>query len=141
MLETHCLCTKLRRVSRLVTGLYDHELAVVGLKVTQFSLLRTILRLGESGSGDTSITNIAKASGHDRSTLGRNLRVMEKSGWIKFGASGDMREKSIIVTQKGKRIIAKAIPLWERAQTKMDAISMGKEIDLLCRQIEEFRDI
>ena len=66
---------------------------------------------------------------------------MEKSGWIKFGASGDMREKSIIVTQKGKRIIAKAIPLWERAQTKMDAISMGKEIDLLCRQIEEFRDI
>src|SRR5438034_11192505 len=43
-----CVCSTLRMVSRAVTQLYDDVLRPSGLRVTQFSILATIARLGEA---------------------------------------------------------------------------------------------
>ncbi|MCB1787001.1 MAG: MarR family transcriptional regulator, partial [Gammaproteobacteria bacterium] len=77
MLSTTCHCTRLRRAAHAVTRLYDEALAATGLTVTQFSLLRTISRLDEPY-----ITTLAEATGLERSTLGRNLRPLEKAGLV-----------------------------------------------------------
>ena len=39
-----CVCGRLRRASRALTQLYDDLMAPCGLRVTQFSLLRTLAR-------------------------------------------------------------------------------------------------
>src|SRR2546421_9516708 len=43
-----CVCNTLRMVSRVVTQLYDDCLRPSGLRVTQFSILATVARLGEA---------------------------------------------------------------------------------------------
>lgn len=88
MLPTSCLCTQLRRASRGVTRRYDDALAAVGLGAAQFSLLRHVQRLGQP-----SISLLADAMGLDRSTLGRNLRVLEEQGLVQLGEGRDLRAR------------------------------------------------
>ena len=45
----HCLCGALRQASRAVSRLYDEELRGVGLRTTQYSLLR-VRRQGRARS-------------------------------------------------------------------------------------------
>src|SRR5437762_11970695 len=45
-----CVCNTLRMVSRVVTQLYDDCLRSSGLRVTQFSILAAVARLGEARS-------------------------------------------------------------------------------------------
>lgn len=76
MLTSECICTHLRRAARGVSRHYDEALAGFGVNVAQFSLLRHLQRLDRP-----SITTLAEAMGLERSTLGRNLRVLEAEGW------------------------------------------------------------
>ena len=111
MLPTHCLCTKLRRASRGVTRLYDDALAPVGLNAAQFSLLRNLQRLGQS-----SITCLAEAMGLDRSTLGRNLKVVQGMGLVDCGEGSDQRSRQVALSEAGQRLLEQGAPLWEQAQ-------------------------
>src|SRR5437016_14005353 len=43
-----CVCNTLRMVTRVVTQVYDDCLRPSGLRVTQFSILAAIARLGEA---------------------------------------------------------------------------------------------
>lgn len=116
MLPTSCLCTQLRRASRGVTRLYDDALAGVGLGAAQFSLLRHVQRLGRP-----SISALAEAMGLDRSTLGRNLRVLEEQGLVQLGEGLDLRAREIRLTEVGLQRIEQALPLWEKAQCELNA--------------------
>ena len=67
-----CTCTTVRHAAQTLTAVYDRVLASSGLKITQYMLLRSIL----SGETEKSITELAQELGSDRSTTGRNLRVV-----------------------------------------------------------------
>lgn len=121
MLPTQCLCTKLRRASRGVTRLYDEALADVGLNAAQFSLLRYLQRLGQP-----SISALAEAMGLDRSTLGRNLRVVEGRGLLQLGGGSDQRSRQVALTDAGVRVLEQGAPLWERAQQEL-ALRLGAD--------------
>src|SRR5260370_7100668 len=69
-----CTCTTVRHAAQTLTEVYDRVLAPSGLKITQYMLLRSIL----SGETEKSITELAQELGSDRSTTGRNLRVLER---------------------------------------------------------------
>ncbi|AVO51295.1 MarR family winged helix-turn-helix transcriptional regulator [Ectopseudomonas mendocina] len=121
MLPTSCLCTQLRRASRGVTRLYDDALATVGLGVAQFSLLRHVQRLGQP-----SISVLAEAMGLDRSTLGRNLRVLEEQRLLQLGEGRDLRAREVRLTEAGLQRIQQGLPLWEQAQRELNA-QLGDE--------------
>lgn len=121
MLPTQCLCTKLRRASRGVTRIYDEALADVGLNAAQFSLLRYLQRLGQP-----SISALAEAMGLDRSTLGRNLRVVEGRGLLQLGGGSDQRSRQVALTDAGARVLEQGAPLWERAQQEL-ALRLGAD--------------
>lgn len=72
MLPSQCLCINLRRAARGVSRYYDGALDGFGINVAQYSLLSNLARLDQP-----SISSLAEAMGLDRSTLGRNLRVLE----------------------------------------------------------------
>lgn len=114
MLPTRCLCTKLRRASRGVSRIYDDALADIGLNVAQFSLLRNLQRLDRP-----SISALAEALGLDRSTLGRNLRVVEGMGLVQMGEGADQRSRQVALTELGERLLDRGAPLWERAQQEL----------------------
>lgn len=116
MLDVACYCTQSRRIARALTDTYDQALAPSGLKVTQFSLLRMVARLGSPTIGA-----LAGATGLDRSTLGRNLRVLQKDGWAALSTGDDERTRVITLTKAGTLAVQRALPLWEDAQAEVRA--------------------
>lgn len=127
MLPTSCLCTQLRRASRGVTRRYDDALAAVGLGAAQFSLLRHVQRLGQP-----SISALAEAMGLDRSTLGRNLRVLEEQALLQLSEARDLRAREVSLTDAGERRIAQALPLWEQMQQELNLqLGEGRRAELM----------
>lgn len=116
MLDVACYCTQSRRIARALTDTYDQALAPSGLKVTQFSLLRMVARLGSPTIGA-----LAEATGLDRSTLGRNLRVVQKDGWATMSAGSDERTRVVTLTKAGELAVQRAVPLWDGAQAEVRA--------------------
>lgn len=114
MTTTHCLCTRLRRTARGVTKRYDDALAGAGLTTAQFSLLRHLERL-ESPS----ITDLATAMGLERSTLGRNVRVLEGQGLLELGNASDQRNRLVVMTAQGRARLDEAVHAWNDAQLQL----------------------
>ncbi|MCY1208021.1 homoprotocatechuate degradation operon regulator, HpaR [compost metagenome] len=114
MLPTQCLCTKLRRATRNVTRLYDDALAGVGVNVAQYSLLKNLARLNQP-----SITSLAEALGLDRSTLGRNLKVLENRGLVHLEGGEDQRNRLVSLTPAGRACLDEALQAWEQVQVRL----------------------
>ena len=114
MLPTECLCTRLRRASRGVSKLYDDALSGVGLSVAQYSLLRHLQRLDQP-----SITDLADAVGLERSTLGRNLRLLEGRGLVALADGADQRNRLVSLTIRGEKLLAEALDAWQGVQLEL----------------------
>src|SRR6266704_496256 len=109
-----CVCSTLRMVSRALTQLYDDVLRPSGLRVTQFSILATIARLGEAN-----LRQLEYMLAIDQTTLTRSLNLLERDRVIERVAHHDARIKSMKLSSKGRRALDAARPLWARAQTNM----------------------
>lgn len=116
-----CAAFNLRRASRLVTQAFDRELRPTGLKVTQFSLLVSALV-----TQNLILHKLARVLGMDRTTLSRNLRLLEKKGLVRLQPGEDKRQVLARVTDEGREVLEQAIPLWEKAQDKITAV-LGDE--------------
>src|SRR2546430_8478317 len=57
-----CVCSTLRMVSRAVTQLYDDILRPSGLRVTQFSILGAIARLGDANRSEEHTSELQSQS-------------------------------------------------------------------------------
>jgi DNA-binding MarR family transcriptional regulator len=116
-----CLCAALRQASRAMTRIYDAELRGTGLRSTQHSLLRLLDRVGEVRQGD-----LGEMASLDETTLTRNLRPLQKNGWVTIRAGSDRREKLVAITEAGKSKVEEARPSWSKAQDRMrDALPSG----------------
>jgi DNA-binding MarR family transcriptional regulator len=116
-----CLCISLRRSAQLVSEYYDALLAPSGLKVTQFSLLEQIRH-----REPVSISELARLTGLDRTTMGKNLRLMAGSDLVSLSPGGDRRERIAQMTSKGRQALKSAYPLWEKAQATLTE-TLGQE--------------
>jgi len=111
-----CNCFAVRSAARQVTQLYDQFLAPVGLRVTQFSVLAKLKRLGP-----TTINALAKEMVMDRTTLGRNVQPLERDGLVKIEASAtDGRAKVLLLTKIGEKRLQAGREAWEQAQRRFD---------------------
>ncbi len=109
--KTPCTCAKLRRTARRLTQAYDRALKPAGLRLTQYSVLANLAR-----RGPLSITELAELLAMDRTTLTRNLRPLEKAGWLAVGKGPDRRSRAVAVTAAGRRVFERAQPLWQDAE-------------------------
>src|SRR5205085_12592998 len=95
-----CVCSTLRMVTRVVTQLYDDCLRPSGLRVTQFSILATIARLGEA-----SLKQLEDELAIDQTTLTRSVTLLERAGVLERGSHPDGRIKAMRRTSKGRRAV------------------------------------
>jgi len=106
-----CVCGRLRRAARALTQLYDDAMAPCGLRVTQFSLIRTLLR-----EGPTRITDLAGLALLDRTALSRTLEPLVAEGLVRIAAGRDARTREVTLTRAGRAAYERALPYWEEAQ-------------------------
>ena len=109
-----CVCRNLRSASRAVTQLYDEMLKPGGLRATQLGVMTTIANFGS-----VTINRLAQMLVMDRTTLTRNLKLLEKQGLIKTTPGEDRRTREVTLTDKGQQVLAQALPLWEKAQERV----------------------
>jgi DNA-binding MarR family transcriptional regulator len=116
-----CACANLRKASRAVTQLYDESLQPTGLRATQYTLLVTL-----SQTGTISITELAQQLVMDRTTLTRNLALLEHQGLVAIAKGDDQRTRLVTLTNQGREAVVKALPLWEQAQKRIVS-GLGRE--------------
>jgi DNA-binding MarR family transcriptional regulator len=123
-----CHCVLLRKATRKVSSYYDEALAPLGVNIGQFSLLRNIRK-----TEPVSLTDLAHRVELDRSTVGRNAKVLAKLELIVIGHGEDQREAVLTVAPKGHDILEKGAPLWDGVQDDIEA-RLGPE---KARQLQE----
>ena len=126
VLPQGCTNFKLRQLMRRVAHHYDTEMAGCGLKITQYSLLSHVLKLGPIRPGD-----LAAAMKMDASTLTRNLRPLVDSGWVVLAPGADARSRLVHITDAGRAKRAEAQRRWKVAQKALnDALGVERVLAL-----------
>ena len=110
-----CTNLKLRQLGRMVSRHYDHFLAGVGLKSTQYALLSCVVKLGPARPRD-----LARTLQMDPSTLTRNLQPMVAQGWLAVGEGENARSRLVEATAAGHALRAEAQRAWKSAQTALN---------------------
>src|SRR2546428_11407636 len=88
LFELPCACQNLRRLSRVVTRIYDQELRRAGLEITQFGLLTALAAVGEANQ-----KRLSAGFAMDSTTLTRTLGLLLKQGWVQARRGKDRRER------------------------------------------------
>ncbi len=122
-----CVCGRLRRASRALTQLYDDLMAPCGLRVTQFSLLRTLARHEQP----VRISELAALTLIDRTALSRNLEPLAAQGFVEIVPGEDARTREVRLTRAGRTALARATPLWKDAQAEVTQRLGERRIDAL----------
>jgi DNA-binding MarR family transcriptional regulator len=130
-----CYCANVRRAALALTALYDGALAPHGLKVTQFSLLHAVRRRGAPN-----LTALAEATGLDRSTLGRNLRVLEGLGLVALSPGEDERDRVATLTARGRARLRAAGGAWAELQGSI-AGALGADAGRLLAATRRVTDV
>lgn len=112
-----CKCAALRRASRAVTQHYEEYFRGTGLRATQFTILATL-----NETGPKPLTELAKILGLERTSLTRNLRLLEKKGYVKASTGDDQRVRCISITHAGEQIALDALGAWKQAQASVEEL-------------------
>lgn len=108
-----CVGYRVRRLSRVVSAIYDDAFSPLKLKISQFGILAMLSRYGPSTAVD-----LCRLVMMDKSTASRNLQRMRQRGWISAAQEGSGPGQRISLTREGARILRTAYPLWRTAQEK-----------------------
>jgi DNA-binding MarR family transcriptional regulator len=114
LFQLPCTCQNLRRLSRIVTRIYDEQLRRAGLEITQFGLLTALAEAGEVNQ-----KRLSSGFAMDSTTLTRTLGLLRKQGWVRARRGKDRRERLFSLTGAGKRRLEIAQPHWERAERRL----------------------
>jgi len=87
--------------------------------------------------GPVTLTKLAEMTVTERTTLTRNLTILEKKGLIVVEPGKDRRERQVSITERGLEVLMEAIPLWEAAQEHIEQGLGGDRMDSLLKDLSE----
>lgn len=113
-----CLCLHVQRAARALARRFDDALRPIGLTNGQFSLMMSLNRPEPPG-----MAAVASLLGMDRTTLTAALKPLRRRGLIKIMAdAADRRGRIVALTPKGRRLLARAVPVWRRTHAAVEAL-------------------
>ncbi len=110
--DSPCNLFYLRRAARAVSRQYDAIMKDGGAHAPQFSVLFVL-----SVAGGISITELAQKMGMDRSSMSRNLQLLQTQGLIELSGEGSVRARQVTLTPAGHEALQTLLPLWREAQS------------------------
>jgi DNA-binding MarR family transcriptional regulator len=122
-----CLCLHIQRAARATARRFDEALRPLGLTNGQFSLMMSLNRAEAPGIGA-----IARLLDMDRTTLTASLKPLERRGLVTVSIDEtDKRGRRLRLTRAGRALLAKALPLWRRAQLESERLLAQSNPDRL----------
>ena len=131
-----CTCLAIRQAARHITQFYDQHLTPAGLRITQFSILAKLRRLGSM-----TINALADELVMDRTTLGRNILPLVREGLLSIAPGRtDRRSRELRLTKAGIERLGAGRKSWSQAQTRF-ATAFGEQrtvgLRSLLREVSE----
>ena len=135
MNDTSCMCISIRKTANHISKVYDHELSVLDIKITQYSALKNIQALG-----NPSVNELSKKLDLERTTVLRNLDKLKKMDLISYKKNDVYKVKVISLTVNGRKKLNDAKVIWEKTQQKfLNAFGLNNknQFDLLMNKISK----
>ena len=92
-----------------------------GVSVVQFAILRALVR-----NGDMPLSRLAEDQAMERTSLYRTIAPLAELGAVRIRESNQGRSKTAHLTRKGRRLVDRASPYWEQAQSSVES-KLGAE--------------
>ena len=119
-----CLCLHSQRAARTLARRFDDALQSVNLSSGQFSLLVSLNR-----PQPPSLGAVAELLAMDRTTLTANLKPLQRRALVKVAVhKRDRRSRLLLLTAKGRNLLAKAVPIWRRTHGELDRRFSGERL-------------
>ena len=116
LVRDHCLCLHVQRAARSLARRFDEAFRPLGLTNGQFSLLMSLNRPEPPPMGP-----VANLLAMDRTTLTAALKPLERRGLVKVAKDkNDGRSRILILTEKGRALMAQAMPIWIQAHAEVE---------------------
>jgi len=126
-----CLCLHVQRAARALARRFDEALRPLGLTNGQFSLLMSLNRPEPPG-----MAAVASLLAMDRTTLTAALKPLERRGLVKVTADpADRRSRLLVLTLKGRRLLARAVPVWQRSHQELEGLLLDGDSDRLRKSL------
>jgi len=108
---SQCVGARLRTLNRVVTRIYDDQLRSSGIRFSQMNILMLIV-----GRGPMTPAEIGAVLALEKSTLSRNLRLLEDQGWVVRRPDSSGGGVKLRATVSGRKKIVEAEPFWKTGQ-------------------------
>lgn len=126
-----CLCLHAQRAARVLGRRFDEAFRPFGITNGQFSLLISLNRPEPPPMGP-----VASLLAMDRTTLTAALKPLERRGLVKVTTDpSDRRGRRMSLTQKGRSLLAAAMPAWERTHLQFESLLHEGDPDNLRRNL------
>ena len=131
----NCTNMRMRQATRTLSDYYDAVMEPTGLHANQVMLL-----IPPHLQDGLTISQLAEIEALDRTTLARNLKLLEDRELIVLHPGEDQRTRVIDITERGRQILEAAFPLWEQAQQEVDALIGADDLAQLYSTLDKLRD-
>ncbi|WP_035871819.1 MarR family winged helix-turn-helix transcriptional regulator [Cucumibacter marinus] len=121
-----CLVLNTRMAARAITRRYDQKARRFGLTAAQFSIMGNLMR-----NADRSVTELADDMAMERTTLSRNLDLLERKGWVASRSIRKGNERQCVPTEAGRAMVERLTPEWRKAQAEMRELLGAEEMERL----------
>jgi DNA-binding MarR family transcriptional regulator len=112
-----CLCLHAQRAARALSRRFDEALRPTGITSGQFSLLNALNRPKPPPIGP-----VAQLLAMDRTTLTAALKPLERDGLVTIARDPDDRRSRLLdLTDKGREVLAAAVPIWRDLHASIEA--------------------
>ena len=125
-----CTCFKLRKLTRAMSRVYDQHMASVGLKTTQYSVLKN------AAQEALPVAELAERLGTERTTLTRNLKPLIEAQWVTLEAGADSRQRIVTITDAGRAKVKEAYVAWRAAQDALEKLLGTAAVRTLHAQLD-----
>ncbi len=121
LVRDSCLCLHVQRAARALARRFDEALRPLGLTNGQFSLLMSLNR-----PHAPRMAAVASLLAMDRTTLTAALKPLQRRGLLKVAADPkDRRGRLMTLTPRGRKLLARAVPLWKSMHLAVEG-QLGK---------------
>ena len=121
-----CIGWRMRLAHRVIGRTYDTALRPLGLRANQLAMLAFA-----DDRGMLRQTELCAEWQIDDSTVSRNLERMQANDWLEEVPGEDAREHPYRLTPAGKKLLKKALPLWNEAQQKVSKMLGAEGVNAL----------
>ena len=129
-----CLCLHVQRAARALARRFDDALRPVGLTNGQFSLMMSLNR-----PEPPDMAAVASLLGMDRTTLTAALKPLQRRRLLKVTMDpADRRSRVMTLTPKGRRLLARAVPVWRRTHISVEALLPDSDPDRFRKNLRAF---